>query len=357
MRQVLRLFAFGGAVSLALMSAATGASGVSRERPSWNLAAGVLASSGPGPDDFTAVTALTATSAWAFETTASKAAPIVAWRLTGSTWSRASFPERYGSEITAATRASATTAYVATSGGALLMWTGATWALVGRFDSIVDVGATGAGDVWVTGRRFRSPASGGLWQLDHGSWRHRSPRYYGHTIDAVSDSAIFSVTNEAIEEFNGTSWRITSLSALLPPKQALCPEPGLTSVDALSATDVWVTAAGNCQDFSGPFRLLHLVHSTWTIAADRNEARGYAFSAGGGSLWIPTKAFACVGCTVMLHLAAGRLTQVSLPLGKQGVTIEDGSTAPGSTASIAVGWTLKGTNFSEMQGVILRYGN
>ncbi len=266
------------------------------------------------------------------------------------------FPENYGSEVDVATRASASSAFVATSRGALLTWTGTQWKLVTRFAAISDIAATGAGDLWVTGRRMSSSSSGGLWHLDHGVWSHKSTRYYGHGIDAVSDTAIFSVTNTAIEELNGARWRITSLAGLLPAKQPLCPVPGLTSVDALTPTDVWVTAAGNCQDFSGPLRLLHLVDSKWRIAANRDEARGWAFDGGDGSLWIPTKAFACIGCTVMLHLAAGQLTTVPLPLGKQGVTILDGATAPGSKGSLAVGWTLKGTNANAMRGVVLRYG-
>jgi hypothetical protein len=189
--------------------------------------------------------------------------------------------------------------------------------------------------------------------LEHGIWKHASTSSYG-AIDASSDSAIFSVTNSAIEEFTGKTWHTTSLAALLPAKQPLCQDPGLTSVDALTPTDVWVTAAGNCQDFSGPFRLLHFVRSTWSIAADREDARGSAFGAGDGSLWIPTKAFACIGCTAMLHLAAGQLTQVPLPLKNQ--TITSIATPPGSTASIAVGWTLNGNNFRNLRGVILRYG-
>jgi hypothetical protein len=343
---------------VSLVVAVSGVVGATPEAPrtgaSWRVVQQVFADPGPGPSSFTAVTAQTPTSAWAFEETASKTTPIVAWKMTGSAWSKVVFPKIYGSVVNSATGTTPSSVYVATA-RALLTWSGTQWKLVSKFLDISDIDATGAGDLWVTGRRTTSKASGGLWHLDHGLWTQRSTHFYG-SIDAASDSAIFSVSQTAVQEFDGLSWKVTSLAALLPAKQPLCQDPGLTSVDALTPTDVWVTAAGNCQDYSGPFRLLHFVRGTWSIAADRAAARGYAFPAGDGSLWIPTKAFACIGCTQMLHLAAGQLTQVPLPLGKQGVTLEDGTTAPGSTTSIAVGWTLKGSNFQAMRGVILRYG-
>lgn len=354
MRRCVRFTAATAALSLAVAGVGVaGASASPRTQASWHVVDQVFAHSGPTPDSFTAVTAQTPSSAWAFESTASKTAPIVAWRLAGSTWSKIAFPETDGSTVSAATGATPSSVYVATSRGALLTWTGVTWTLVSKFVAINDIAATGAGDVWVTGRRTTSAASGGLWHLYRGTWRRASIHFYG-AIDAASDTAIFSVTDRAIEDFNGVSWHITSLAAFLPPKQPLCQVPGLTSVDAMTPTDVWVTAAGNCQDFSGPFRLLHFVHSRWFIAANRQVARGAAYSGGDGSLWIPTKAFACIGCTAMLHLEAGRLTQVPLPLNNQ--TISDIATAPGSKASIAVGWTLNGTDAQNMRGVILRYG-
>lgn len=334
-----------------------GASGAPRGAASWHLVAEVFANSGDRPSSFEAVVAMTPTSAWAFETTGSKTAPLVAWKVTGSSWSKVAFPEDYGSDVVNAVRATSTSVYVATSGGALLTWSGTSWSLVSKFAAITDIAATGAGDVWVNGRRTTSRATRGLWHLSHGVWTHASVQSFG-SLDAVSDTAIFSVTDSAVKEFDGSRWLTTSLVPLLPPKQPLCPDPGLTSIEALTPTDLWVTAAGNCQDFSGPFRLLHYVRSAWSIAADRQVAHGYAFAAGDGGLWIPTRAFACTGCTQMLHLAHGRLTQVALPLpaSKGGVTLDAGSTAPGSTASIAVGWTLSGSNFQEIRGVILQYG-
>jgi hypothetical protein len=346
------------AIAGALIVAGTGAVGASaipRTVISWHVVNQVLAESGPSPDSFTSVAALTPTSAWAFETTASKTTPIVAWRLKGSTWSKVTFPEGFGTSA-GVVRATPTTAYVATSRGALFISVGTKWKLVSKFVDITNIASTGAGDVWVTGRRTTAKTSGGLWHLDHGVWSQRSTHFYGW-IDAVSDTAIFSTTDTAVEEFNGSIWKATSLVALLPAKQPLCQDPGLTSIEALTPSDLWVTAAGNCQDFSGPFRLLHFVNSRWTIAADREVARGAPYPAGDGSLWIPTRAFACTGCTQMLHLAAGQLTQVPLPLQKQGgVAIVAIATPPGSTSSIAVGWTLKGNDFQDSRGVILRWG-
>lgn len=354
MRRLMRVTLAAAAISLIVAgTGAVGASDASHAKASWHLVSQVFANAGPTPDEFTAVTAQTAASAWAFESTGSKSSPVVAWKLTGSSWSKVAFPETYGDEVNAATGTTPSHVYVATSTGALLTWTGSTWSLVAKFVNIGDLAATGAGDVWVTGRRTTARDSGGLWHLYRGSWTQPSTHFYG-PIDAFSDAAIFSVTNTAVEEFDGTSWRSTSLAALLPPKQPLCQGPGLTGIEALTPTDVWVTAAGNCQDFSGPFRLLHYVHSTWSIAAEREVARGPVISGGDGSLWIPTKAFACTGCTVMLHLAAGTLTQVPLPLKNQ--TFEDMVTPPGSTASIAVGWTLNGNNAENLRGIILRYG-
>ncbi len=327
--------------------------------PSWHVIARVFANAGPSPSTFTAVTAQTSTSAWAFESTGSRASPIVAWRLTGSTWSKAPFPESYGSRVIEATGTTPTGVYVATSRGALLTWSGTRWTLVSRFAAIADIGASGAHDLWLTGRRTASPKSGGLWHLLGGRWSRPSGRWYG-ALDVVSDHAIFSVTPTAMEEFNGRSWKVTSLASLLPPKRPLC-LPRVSSVEALTPTDVWVTAAGGCQDYSGPFRLLHRVGTTWSIAADRAEAEGYAYPAGGGSLWIPTKAFACVGCTVMLHLARGKLTRVSLPVGQLGgVTLNGGiATARGSTDSIAAGWSLKcartSCDFRHARAVLLQY--
>jgi hypothetical protein len=361
MRRFSKLSAAVAALSLIVATAGVvGASESPRTSASWHDVGQVLADSGPDPSFFTALATLTATSAWAFESTASKTEPIVAWRLVGSTWSKVAFPEIYGSSVVVATRSTRASAYAATSKGALLEVTGATWTLVSKFQNITDIDSTGPGDLWVTGHRTVAPASGGLWHLDGGTWTHSSTRSFGN-LDAASDTAIFGLTNTAVEEFNGTQWKGTSLAAFLPAKKPLCQVPGLTDLIALTPTDVWVTAAGNCQDSSGPFRLLHLVRSTWSIAAVRQDARGGAFSAGNGGLWIPTKAFSCVGCTVMLHLYRGQLTQVPLPLPKQGVTIDVIATAPGgSTASIAVGWTLKCENFScngnRMRGVILRYG-
>jgi hypothetical protein len=351
------IVAAAAAASLVIAATNVGASEAPRTQASWQVVEQVLANSGPNPDFFTAVTAQTPTSAWAFESTASKTAPIVAWRLRGSTWSRVEFPETYGSSVVAATGATPSGVYVATSKGALLTWSHSTWALVAKFVGIDAVDAPRAGDLWVNGRRTSSRATGGLWQLENGVWRHRSADSYG-AIDAVSDTAIFSVTRAAVEEFNGSRWQATSLAALLPAKQPLCQSPQLDSVEAFTPTDVWVTAQGGCQDFTGPFRLLHFVRSRWSIAADREEGEGTAYPGGEGSLWIPTREFG--GSARMLRLAAGRLTLVSLPLGRQELAITGIATPQGSTDSIAIGWTIKCQAFScdgqAMRGVILRYG-
>lgn len=355
MRGVARIAGVTVALALCLAGAGAGAVAPPRVSDTWHTALVTSVASGPG--SFGAVVALTPTSAWAFEDTTSTTTPIVAWRQRGATWTRVAFPEDDGDYVVQATRASASRVYVATSRGAILTWSGTQWAPVTTFVAITSIDATGTGDLWVTGRRTASSASGGLWHLDHGAWVHASTRSYG-TIDAATDTAIFSVTNSSVEEFDGTRWVGTSLEALLPAKAPLCQVPGLTSVDALTPTDVWVTAAGNCQDFAGPFRLLHLVRSRWSIAAERDVAQGVAYAARDGSLWIPTTAFACESCSVMLHLAAGALTEVPLPIAS-GITVDDVSTPPGSTTSLAVGWTLKCVDFvcnsQHKRGVILRY--
>lgn len=346
--------ALGVACVVAVPSRA-GAADVHDTAASWHVVSSVLAHSGPGFSSFTAVTAQTTTSAWAFESTASASHPIAAWKLTGSTWAKVAFPENDGASVVAATGKSPTSVFAATSRGTLLTWGGAEWRPVSKFAAISDIAATGAGDLWVSGRRTPSRASAGLWHLVDGVWHHASVTAYG-AIDAVSDDAIFSVTSTSVEEFVGNGWKSTSLAALLPAKQPLCQLPSLDSVVALTSSDLWVTAQGGCQDFGGPFRLLHGVGSSWSVAADRGLGRGVAYRAGGGSLWIPTDV---QGNWTMLRLSHGTLTTVALPMNSGGDQLEllgGVATPPGSSASIAVGSLETGGNFNGSRGVILRYG-
>jgi len=157
------LFAPAAAGALALAAALPAAASPSgfTSASSWRTSFQVA---GPSFPVFSAVTATSGSSAWAFDVSGRNAPG--AFAFDGSTWTRHAFPAGRGDAVTSASSSSASNVWAFTFHGLVLRFNGTSWAKVKKFSKPIVSGlAISAADVWV----FGSPGPG-TWHFNGHGW-------------------------------------------------------------------------------------------------------------------------------------------------------------------------------------------
>jgi hypothetical protein len=293
--------------------------------------------------EFTSVVAVSPTTVWAFESSGTVTTKPSTWELQGSHWTQRSFPG-LTSETLKGAASSATDVWAFTSMGRMFRWTGTRWSGVATFRSIDADLVLGPRDIWVFGQPHHQPA--GAWHFNGVRWRRFGP-LAPEAVSAVSSTDIWAVTSHAVEHWNGSSWTSTSLAGLLPANTLLC-HSTVDGVLATSPTSVWASASGGCQDFGGPFVLLHFNGASWTrllVSWQLGHADGMAPD-GSGGIWIPVGTGSPSEGS-MARYADGRLSTVPLPYGRSHIGFDGVSTVPGATETFASGYeVISENNFS-----------
>jgi hypothetical protein len=314
--------------------------------PSWKVVKTVR---GSGNLAFTAVTATSRHSAWAFEATSSKP---VAWRLSGSRWTRASFPGMVGETVVSVASTSADDVWAASNGtrSRVLSWNGRTWAVTGSFPvGLGDVVPLSRRDAWVFG-------SGRAWRYNGHHWsrvRSGNGLSYG---SALSPGSIWAIGVTDVAHWNGRTWSRTSVARLLPTcREHLC-SPSLSSIYAQSPTSVWAVGTGNRQDIQGPTVLLHFNGHRWRRAALNDTAGnpGQVIPDGTAGLWISNYWYEAG--SRMLHYSAGHLRLLPLPaISGRTLQVQAMAAVPGVPRAIGVGTTFPTKGGAYQTAVILAY--
>src|SRR5258708_9568688 len=252
--KILPAAAAAGALAVAPAGCGTMASGVappaSAAAPaaaSWHLAFQV-----PGPNfpEFTAATATSGGSAWAFEVQGSKAP--AAYQLSGSTWSRRAFPAKAGDSVIAASSSSAPNVWAFTFQGQVLRFDGHSWAKVKKFSKSTGSGlAVSTNDVWAFG-----PMGAGTWHFNGHGWARVASGTRPARARRLSASSIWGYGGTDVAHWNGHTWAKTSVAALLP-KNTLLSHSFVAEIYAASASSVYAIGSGGRQDEGGPLVLLH----------------------------------------------------------------------------------------------------
>ena len=307
---------------------------------------------GPGDPYFSAVTAPSSTSAWAFEAVTEGPAKPTAWRLANGTWSQVPFPGGAGDIVESASSTSPSNVWAFTqiqygprnhykARSRALRWNGSSWATMGSFRRNINGAAViGPRDVWAFGSLFVPGANLGARHYNGHRWVNvRS----GHGLvagSALSASSVWAVGSTQVAHWNGHTWSRTSVASLLP-KHTQLSLPELTGIYAQSAASVWAVGTANRQDEGGPAILLHYNGHTWSRVAAR--ARHYSNPVqvvpdGAGGLWIPVPGI-LGGASHLLHYSGGHLTAVALPGGATRTSVNAVSSGPHGGVSFGAGFT------------------
>lgn len=321
---------------------------------SWHTA---LTVKGPDFPSFTAVTAVSSTSAWAFESTDGQPSKPVAYQLTGSTWARRAFPGKTDEQVVAAASSASNNVWAFTDKHRALRYNGHTWTASHTFAKAIGSGlAISRTNVWVFGEPY-VPGSGlGSWHYNGSRWS-MSPTGAGLLgASALSAHSIWAFGTKKVAHWDGSTWTDTSVASVLPPNNELCGSH-LTGIWAQSPTSVWATGTGGCQDQGGPFVLLHYNGATWSqVALISNLGRPTAIAPDGqGGAWIPVLT-GVPGDGSMEHLTSGTLAPATLPIGPLHLALFAAAIGHRTTAALAVGYTRKSFSASTSTAVILRFG-
>lgn len=331
--------AAGAVVFAAAMPAASAAS------PSWHTAFTV---SGSGFHEFTAVTATSASSAWAFEVAGNKAP--VAYQLSGSSWKSHAFPARSGDIVTAAASSSASNVWAFTFQGQVLRFNGSSWAAVKKFSKPLNSGvALSSTDVWVFGAT-------GTWHYNGHSWTHFTSGSGLNGGSALSASSIWAYGGTSVAHWNGSTWTKTSVAGLLPKNTELS-HSFMAGIYAASASNVYAVGSGGRQDEGGPLVLLHYNGHVWSRVAE-NTSLGdpqAVIPDGSGGLWIPVRT-GFPGDGSMEHYSHGTLSSVKLPFSPPHLLLFGAAIGAHTTAALAVGYSRTSFNAKTTTAVIFRYG-
>ena len=244
--------------------------------------------------------------------------------------------------------------WVFTSRDRVLRWNGSRWIGVAKFTAPLSGGVViNPNNVWIFGA---ADGSLGTWQYTAAHW------YQFGSLDLqggsdLGSSSIWTYGGTNVESWNARNWATTSVANLLPANTLLC-RSAITGIDALSPSNVWATATGGCQDFLGPFVLLHFNGTSWRRAAIDNQlGRANALvSDGHGGLWMPV-ATGSPAATTMLHYSNGKLGSASLPFGARHLGIFAASVGHNTTTAFAVGYSHASSNGSNPMSLILRFGS
>jgi hypothetical protein len=213
----------------------------------------------------------------------------------------------------------------------VLRWTGAKWVGVAKLsDQILGGVVINPSNVWV----FASTL--GTWHFNGARWQHFSSIAL-EGASALASNDIWAFDGTTVSNWNGRAWASTSLAKLLPRNSVVCYSQ-VTGIDAVSSTNVWVTATGGCEDFLGPFVLLHFNGGAWSrLAIDNSAGRANAvISDDHGGVWIPVGT-GSPAVSTMLHYANGHLGSARLPYSPHVLRIADASVGHNTTTAFAVG--------------------
>jgi hypothetical protein len=250
-----------------------------------------------------------ATSAWLFEQQTTRSEHPTAWLVHGSALTKYAFPSNRGESMMGAAAAGPDDVW-AVSLHRAFAWNGSSWRVIRSFVPSVYVYSvlplSSGGTLLFT--------SDGTWYYNGTSWS-REPSGSGLVdASALSATSVWAVNlAHDVARWNGRTWTKTSLARLLPPSPELC-DYGLTGVDAVSARDVWVLAAGNCEDFGGPLLLLHYDGHRWAKAAlTGSYGRAEGATPDGSGLWLSVSGGAG-GSSSLYRYSAAKMTRVRLPI-------------------------------------------
>lgn len=303
---------------------------------------------GPGSPGFTAVTATSGTSAWAFETQSGKVP--AAYRFNGSSWARHTLPASKDDFITSASSSSVSNVWAFTFEGQVLRYNGHSWGKVRKFGKPINAGLTvGPGNAWV----FGPP---GTWHFNGHRWKHLTSVKGLEGASALSAGSIWAYGSTSVAHWNGSSWKKTSVAKLLPKNTQLS-RSFVAGIYAASAHSVYAIASGGRQDEGGPLVLLHYNGSAWSRVATNTKLGGPAGVAadGQGGLWIPVVT-GVPGSASMEHFSGGKLTGAALPVSPPHLFLSGAGAAKHSVAALAVGFTRTSFNATTSTAVILRFG-
>jgi len=354
-RRAARVAAAGVAAALALTGAAS-AMAATPASPSWHIVKQVHSGN---TGVFTAVVAVGKTGGWAFNGVSKP----TAWKRSGSSWTRVSFPSRSGETVVAAGASSASNVWAFTGTGITsraLRWNGSGWSAQRSFGAEIGGAVVlSASDVWVFGVPFAPGGGLGTWHYNGLTWAKVAS---GHGLSGgsgLSATNIWAFAGTKVAHWNGHTWARTSVASLLPAKQELN-DPAVVGVVALSRNDVFAIGSGNLEDEGGPTVILHYNGHGWRKVAQGNFGIGtsplqQAAPDGNGGLWIPMPNFEGRP-SYMVHYLGGRLTTAALPVGARRIDVLSIARIPGTTQLLAGGLThtLAGTG---VVAVILQYGS
>jgi hypothetical protein len=312
--------------------------------------------------DFTALVATGKSTGWAFNGN-SLAAPTrpTAWKRSGSSWTRESFPGKRGEEVVAAGATSPKDVWAFTDvgvGSRVLRWNGHTWSVVKTFGQPIG-GASVAGgqDVWVFGQPEINQRLG-IWHYNGHRWSRLSTSLAGGS--ALSATSVWAFRGTSVYHYDGHKWARTRVARLLPKNNGLN-NPVVTGIDAQSAHNVYAIGNGQAEDEGGPIVVLHYNGQRWTKVAeglfgDGTQPSQQISPDGRGGLWMPMPGFGGEPSYVV-HYSGGKLTPAALPHGAQGIDVESIANIPGSTEMLGGGFTHKRENPGlGVVAVILQYG-
>ncbi|HUZ56487.1 MAG TPA: hypothetical protein VMU94_28680 [Streptosporangiaceae bacterium] len=346
-RFLLTTTAAAGSVVLAAAMPAASAS-LAHAPAAWHVSLQVPGSSFP---EFTAVTATSGSSAWAFAAVGSKAP--VAYQLSGSSWKSHSFPAKAGDSVQAAASSSASNVWAFTFTGQVLRFNGSSWAAVKKFSKVINSGVVvSSTDVWV----FGSPGPG-TWHYNGHSWTHSTSGSGLNGGSALSASSIWAYGGTSVAHWNGSTWTKTSVASLLPKNTQLS-HSFVGGIYAASASNVYAIGSGGRQDEGGPLVLLHYNGHAWSRVAE-NTSLGDPTAVipdGSGGVWIPVRT-AFPGDGSMEHYSHGALSSVRLPFSPPHLLLVAAAIGKHTTAAVAVGYTRKSFSAKTTTAVILRYGS
>jgi hypothetical protein len=322
---------------------------------SWKIVKTVHASGEPA---FTAVTASGAGSAWAFEAPSAGSGKPSAWQLSGSSWTRVSFPGHSGEQVSAAGSSAAGDVWAITSNGTrsrALHWNGSSWAATGSIsDDIDDVVVVSSHNVWAFGSPF-IPGRPGTWHYNGHNWKHLAS---GHGLSggsALSAHSIWAFGGKSVAHWNGHAWSRTSVASLLPAN-GLLQHSFLTGIYAASSKNVWAVGTGGRQDEGGPAVVLHFNGTVWSRAA-RDRSAGTPGLAqvipdGSGGLWIPVPSTGGIPFK-MLRFSAGHLRTVTMPISGTKLNVTAVAAVPHTSRALGAGATHKKNQLGTGQSAVI----
>jgi hypothetical protein len=113
---------------------------------------------------------------------------------------------------------------------------------------------------------------------------------------------------------------------------------------------------GGREDEGGPTVVLHYNGHAWAqLALDNNGGSPEAVIPDpSGGRWIPAQ-ISDGGAFQMLRYDNGTLKAVGLPRGGNAIETSAVSTVPGTSDSLAAGYTHQPNNFTDIRGAIIKY--